>query len=124
MLTRTLAAVVGLLFQAVGSAQAPAGSATHVTLAERPWTSSEQYPEPLRKVYRYKALIGGQRPGVVPQQDVLMGMLELAPKATYPAHSHPSPEIYYVMSGTARWTVGEETFTANPGTAVYHPPNT
>jgi len=53
-----------------------------------------------------------------------MGMLELAPGATYPAHRHPSPELYYVMSGTAQWTVDEETFTAGPGTAIYHPPNT
>lgn len=59
---------------------------THVTLKDRPWTSSEQYPEALRRVYRYKALIGGRRPGVIPQSDVLMGMLELAPGATYPAH--------------------------------------
>ena len=99
-------------------------SRTHITLAERPWTSSEQYPEALRQVYRYKALIGGQRPGVVSQEDILMGVLELAPGATYPAHKHPSPELYYVISGTARWTVGNETFTAEPGTAVYHPPDT
>jgi quercetin dioxygenase-like cupin family protein len=39
-----------------------------------------------------------------PQSDVLMGMLELAPGATYPAHRHPAPELYYVMSGTAQWT--------------------
>ena len=57
-------------------------------------------------------------------RDVLMGMLELAPRATYPAHKHPAPELYYVMSGTADWTVGGETFAAGPGTAIYHPPNT
>ena len=95
-----------------------------MTLNERSWTSSEQYPELLRQVYRYKALIGGQRPGVVPEDDVLMGVLELAPRATYPAHKHPAPELYYVMSGTAQWTVGDETFTAGPGTAIYHPPDT
>jgi len=104
--------------------QGTVAAPTHITLQDRPWTSSEQYPEALRRVYRYKALIGGTRAGVIPQPDVLMGMLELAPRATYPAHKHPSPEIYYVMSGTAKWTVGEETFTAGPGTAIYHPPNT
>ena len=97
---------------------------THVTLNEQSWTSSQQYPEPLRQVYRYKALIGSQRPGVVPQGDILMGVLELAPRATYPAHKHPAPELYYVMSGTAQWTVGSETFAAGPGTAIYHPPDT
>ena len=105
-------------------APGPSPPPTHITLKDRPWTSSEQYPEALRRVYRYKALIGGQRAGVVPQPDVLMGMLELAPGATYPAHKHPAPELYYVMSGTATWTVGEDTFVAGPGTAIYHPPNT
>ena len=73
-----------------GTASAP----THITLADRPWTSSEQYPEALRRVYRYKAMIGGTRAGVIPQPDVLFGMLELAPRAIYPAHKHPAPEIY------------------------------
>jgi len=75
-------------------------------------------------VYRYKALIGGQRPGVIPQEDILMGVLELAPGATYPAHKHPAPELYYVIGGKVRWTVGDETFEAGPGEAIYHAPNT
>jgi quercetin dioxygenase-like cupin family protein len=53
-----------------------------------------------------------------------MGVLELSPGAIYPGHAHPAPEIYYVISGTTRWTVGDETFTAEPGTAIYTPPNT
>jgi len=52
-----------------------------------------------------------------------MGVLELAPGAIYAAHAHPAPEIYYVMNGTARWTVDEETFDPEPGTAIYHVPN-
>jgi quercetin dioxygenase-like cupin family protein len=131
-----MAGIVLLLSQQAGLGQSqattkvpqtrPKGSPPpkHITLTDRPWTSSEQYPEALRRVYRYKALVGGRRPGVIPQSDVLMGMLELAPRATYPAHKHPAPELYYVMSGTAEWTVGDETFTAGPGTAIYHPPNT
>ena len=97
---------------------------SHISLKDTPWTGSKQYPPELLKVYRYKALIGGQRPGVVPQEDILMGVLELAPGAIYPAHKHPAPELYYVISGKARWTVGEETFEAGPGEAIYHPPNT
>jgi quercetin dioxygenase-like cupin family protein len=107
-------------------APVPADSAarpTHAHEAAVAWTASAQYPEALKKVYRYRPLIGGSR-APVPQQDVLMGVLELAPGATYPGHAHPSPEIYYVMSGRARWTVGGETFDAVPGTAVYTPPNT
>src|SRR5713226_7039128 len=97
---------------------------SHVHLRDVEWTGSPQYPESLRRVYRYKALIGGRWPKVIPQRDVLMGVLELAPGAIYPAHAHPAPEIYYVMNGTAQWTVGEETFVAEPGMAVYHAPNT
>jgi len=44
--------------------------------------------------------------------------------AIYPGHEHASPEIYYVTSGQARWTVGSETFEAGPETAVYTPPDT
>jgi quercetin dioxygenase-like cupin family protein len=97
---------------------------SRVHLREVMWTASPQYPESLRRVYRYKALIGGSWPGAIPERDVLMGVLELAPGATYPAHAHPAPEIYYVMNGKARWTVGEETFVAEPGMAIYHGPNT
>jgi quercetin dioxygenase-like cupin family protein len=121
----SIATVLAALTPTLLSSQAsPASDRTHITLNERPWTSSEQYPEPLRQVYRYKALIGGQRQGVVPEADVLMGVLELAPRAIYPAHKHPAPELYYITSGTAQWTVGEETFSAGPGTAIYHPPDT
>jgi quercetin dioxygenase-like cupin family protein len=110
--------------EAARAADPNASAPTHTNLKDRPWISSEQYPEALRRVYRYKALIGGGRPGVIPQSDVLMGVLELAPRAIYSAHKHPAPELYYVISGTAEWTVGAETFTVEPGTAIYHPPDT
>src|SRR2546425_11101671 len=51
----------------------------------------------------------------------LLSLSETNTIGYYPAHAHPAPEIYFVMSGTAEWTVGEETFTAEPGTAIYHP---
>ena len=94
----------------------------HVNVKDVEWTASPQYPEELRRVYRYKALIGGNWKGVIPQADILMGVLELAPGAIYSAHAHPAPELYYVMSGTARWTVNEDTFDVEPGTAIYHAP--
>src|ERR1700752_3457454 len=82
----------------------------HVNVKDVEWTASPQYPEERRRVYRYKALIGGDWPRVIPQQDIIMGILELAPGAIYSAHAHPAPELYYVMSGSARWTVNEDTF--------------
>ena len=64
---------------------------SHVHLRDVTWWSSAQYPEELRRVYRYKALIGGSRPGVVPQDDVLMGFLELAPGRPTPGTPIPRP---------------------------------
>ena len=36
---------------------------------------------------------------------------------------HESPEIYYVVSGEAEWTVDGKTFKATPGTAIHAKPN-
>jgi quercetin dioxygenase-like cupin family protein len=85
---------------------------------------SEAGYEALRKVCRYQPLIGGTYDGgaVIPQKDVLFGVLELASGGYYPGHHHPAPEIYYVLSGEAEWTVGDQTFTARPGESIYHPP--
>ena len=86
------------------------------------WTSATSYPEDLQKVVYWKMLVGGDAPSI-PQKDVLMGVLNLGAGGFYPLHSHPSPEIYYIISGSAEWTVGEETFTAIPGMAIYHASN-
>lgn len=98
----------------------------HLNVEQAEWEVSASYPEGLRRVLRWKILIGSGgpdwQPGV-PQEDVLVGVLELDAGGYYPAHSHPAPEIYFVISGTAEWTVGEETFTAGPGMAIYHSPN-
>ncbi len=106
------------------------GKSNYVHAGEIKWTSSESYPAELRKVLRWKGLVGGDEGGWykgwrgVPSADILTGVLELDPGAYYPLHVHPAPEIYYVITGRARWTVGEETFMAKPGMAVYHPSNT
>jgi quercetin dioxygenase-like cupin family protein len=84
---------------------------------------SEPGYEELKKKCRYMPLIGGNYENWqgIPQEDVLFGILELAPGGYYPGHHHPAPEIYYVLSGEARWTVGDQTFTARPGESIYHP---
>jgi mannose-6-phosphate isomerase-like protein (cupin superfamily) len=48
---------------------------------------------------------------------------ELGPGAIYPEHRHPCPELYYFVSGSARWNVGGEEFIATPGSTVYMKPN-
>ena len=99
----------------------------HASAADTEWGTSPSYPEALQQVVRWKILAGGNLFGQafgVPQKDVLMGVLDLDPGGYYPFHAHPAPEMYYVVSGTAQWSVGDETFTAAPGMAIYHPPNT
>lgn len=53
-----------------------------------------------------------------------MGTLELAPGETYPAHSHPAPEIYYVISGEAEWFADDQSQLVVPGDMIYHRPYT
>lgn len=98
----------------------------HVGADETEWSTSPSYPEALQRVVRWKTLAGGNHFGQafgIPHDDVAMGVLDLDPGGYYPAHAHPAPEVYYVVSGTARWTVGGETFTAAAGSVIYHAPN-
>ena len=99
----------------------------HAEAAQADWQVSAAYPEALRKVVRWKTLIGGNGAdwlGAVPQKDVIFGVLDLDPGGYYPSHAHPAPEIYFILSGSAEWTVGDETFIAEPGMAIYHASNT
>ena len=69
-------------------------------------------------IHRWKTLVGGDKgPG-----DILFGTWELAPHAIYHGHKHDAPEIYYVISGKALWTVGDETQEVTKGTAIYTKP--
>lgn len=99
------------------------GSNIYANADEFEWTSASSYPEELQKVMHWKMLIGGGAAPAIPQKDVLMGVLDLEAGGFYPLHSHPAPEIYFIMSGTAKWTVGDETFTSTPGMSIYHAPN-
>lgn len=101
------------------------GQAVHVKNLDH-WLPMGTEPgyEALQKVCRYMPLIGGdyQNWKGIKQEDVLFGILELAPGGYYPGHHHPAPEIYYVLSGEAQWTVGDQTFKVKGGESIYHPP--
>jgi quercetin dioxygenase-like cupin family protein len=102
------------------------GSPVHTAADQAEWQVSPHYPDDLRRTCRWKSLIGSGANwvGAIPQKDVIMGILELDAGGYYPAHAHPAPEIYFVTGGEAEWTVGEETFTARPGVAIYHAAHT
>ena len=99
--------------------QRPSIRATHISATALDWLTSPRYPEELQRVMRWKMLIGGDD---VPRPDVQFGVLKIAPRASRPGHKHPSPELYNVLSGRSRWTVGDQTFTAEAGTAIDTPP--
>jgi mannose-6-phosphate isomerase-like protein (cupin superfamily) len=100
--------------------------ANRVEIGEAEWQVTPTYPEPLRSMVRWKTLIGGNQAdwiGRVAQQDVILGVLDLDPGGYYPFHAHPAPEIYFILSGTADWTIGDDSFIAVPGMAIYHASN-
>ena len=78
----------------------------------------------LSEVMRWKTLIGtGGRFGeALPDRDMHFGTGEIGPGAIYPEHKHPTPELYYFISGSAKWNVDGEEFVATPGSAVYMKP--
>ena len=73
-------------------------------------------------IHRWKTLVGGGAGGRMDPRDILFGIWELAPKAIYHGHKHAAPEIYYIVSGKALWTVGEETREVTSGSAIYTRP--
>jgi len=98
-------------------------SGPHVNASEVKWrpTYTDYGPE-FAKAYRFRTLIGDQY-APVRGKNVYFGEAEWAPGAIYVGHKHPSPEVYYVISGEAEWTVDGKTFRATPGTAIYAKPN-
>ncbi len=98
-------------------AQEDASTSTHTQANAVPWSTNDFG-------VRWKDLVGGDGPGQIPQQDMRFGMLEIPGHTTYPGHRHSAPELYYVLSGRATWTVGAQTFEATAGTTIYTPPNT
>ncbi len=69
-------------------------------------------------------MIGGSDGGQIDDRDIRFGLFELAPKAIYHGHMHDSPEIYYITSGRAKWTVGSETREVSAGMTIHIPSGT
>lgn len=66
-------------------------------------------------------LVDRQRTGD-PECEFLTGVYRMEPGMHHPPHLHAaSAEFYYVLSGTALFTVADEQFEAGPGTAMYIP---
>ena len=98
-------------------------NAPQINTSDVPWAAigKDYAGEDFTQAFRYKMLIGAYAQVKAP--NVFFGEAEFAPGAIYVGHSHPAPEIYYVISGEAEWTVDGHTFKATPGTAIYTRPN-
>ena len=83
--------------------------------------SYSNYPRWLTDAMHLKSLIGPE--GAISENDIGLSAFELDAGTYYGAHAHPQPEIYIVLSGTAEFEWGDETFIAEAGTVTYSPPN-
>ena len=73
-------------------------------------------------VARWKTLVGGSEGGQLENDDIQFGLWQLAPGLTYHGHKHDAPEVYYILSGEAEWTVGTKTKKVTAGTTIYTRP--
>lgn len=66
-------------------------------------------------------IIGPEAPFVC--NSFCLGFTLIAPHSDYPAHFHPATELYYVLSGTAEWTLNGQSSLKPPGSFILHPSN-
>ena len=48
-------------------------------------------------------------------QEMMLSLVEMEPHAVVQPHSHPHEQVGLMLSGTAEFTIGEETQTIGPG---------
>ena len=87
----------------------------HINAASVAWHVSEAGER------RSNRIIGGES---IPDEDLHVGLWELAPWAIYAGHVHPVPEFYVLIEGQVEWSLGDETFLAEPGEFIYIAPST
>jgi len=59
--------------------------------------------------------------GIFENPNVRIGLLLQSPKIHYPRHWHTAEELYYIISGTAKWaTDNEKEKPYQPGNFVHH----
>ncbi len=60
--------------------------------------------------------------GLLPSDDLRLGLTLIAPATHYPAHAHPAIETYLVVAGNALWQQGaDEPRVQPPGALILHP---
>ncbi|MCS7235026.1 MAG: dimethylsulfonioproprionate lyase family protein [Armatimonadota bacterium] len=59
----------------------------------------------------------------LPARNFVMGHSQIYPGGGIPRHAHENEEVYVILKGIARMSVGDRSFEVTEGTAVYLPPN-
>lgn len=89
-----------------------------------PWRYSYS-PRPdlpnLENRMAWAELVGPKAP--FHSDQICLGITIIGPHVHYPEHTHPAIEVYYVISGTARWTARGVTQARPPGSYILHPSN-
>lgn len=75
-------------------------------------------------LYWHTALISPEKNSeeTLVAKNLNLGMLQLKPGVTYPAHNHPANELYLVLSGFADWYVNDEQQHVTAGSVIKHRP--
>jgi len=86
---------------------------------------SQRYPQQMRSAYEVFEFAGPGKGGAggVYVENARVGLMSLPAGFHYPLHSHPSPEVYVVVSGTGTWESSQAVpYELSPVTFIYHPP--
>ena len=72
--------------------------------------------------YGYAVVVGPSSgpPALVVDHHLAAGLLMLGPQTCYPLHHHPATEIYFVVSGRARWRRGAGPWEFKQASALIH----
>jgi mannose-6-phosphate isomerase-like protein (cupin superfamily) len=85
-----------------------------------PWTVGDfKMPASFAGRSAYVEIVGPE--GLAHREDLRFGLYVQTPDSLYPPHNHAAEELYYVLSGTARWQKADREFRAMaPGTLIRH----
>ena len=89
-----------------------------------PWAAPETSSDPLYRAHSapkvHVELIGPD--GVVPSDEVRLGLYGILPEAHYGLRTHPAEEIFVMLAGAADWKRGDAPFVSHgPGERSHHP---
>jgi mannose-6-phosphate isomerase-like protein (cupin superfamily) len=87
-----------------------------------PWTVGDfKMPASFAGRSAYVEILGPD--GFAGPETLRFGLYVQTPESFYPPHSHAAEELYYVLSGTARWQKDDgEPAPRSPGTLIVHGP--